>query len=262
MSYTNLLVADDGAIRVITINRPDQLNALNRDTINELDGALTEAEADKNVRVIIITGSGIKAFVAGADIKEFAHFSVEEGKALSADGHKKLFTHVERMNKPVIAAVNGFALGGGLELAMSCHFRVASETAKLGLPEVGLGVIPGYGGTQRLAQLVGKGKAMEMILLGSTGMIPATEALQWGLVNHVVPAEQLLSTTLELAGKIARNSPTALGAAIRAVNAGYEPDTDGMQREIDEFGKCFGTADFKEGTSAFMEKRKAVFSGE
>ncbi|MBK6369396.1 MAG: enoyl-CoA hydratase/isomerase family protein [Flavobacteriales bacterium] len=261
MSYTNLLVADDGAIRVITINRPDQLNALNRDTINELDGALTEAEADKNVRVIIITGSGIKAFVAGADIKEFAHFSVEEGKALSADGHKKLFTHVERMNKPVIAAVNGFALGGGLELAMSCHFRVASETAKLGLPEVGLGVIPGYGGTQRLAQLVGKGKAMEMILLGSTGMIPATEALQWGLVNHVVPADQLLSTTLELAGKIARNSPTALGAAIRAVNAGYEPGADGMQREIEEFGKCFGTADFKEGTSAFMEKRKANFTG-
>ncbi|MBK7619883.1 MAG: enoyl-CoA hydratase/isomerase family protein [Flavobacteriales bacterium] len=261
MSYTNLLVADDGAIRVITINRPDQLNALNRDTINELDGALTEAEADKNVRVIIITGSGIKAFVAGADIKEFAHFSVEEGKALSADGHKKLFTHVERLNKPVIAAVNGFALGGGLELAMSCHFRVASETAKLGLPEVGLGVIPGYGGTQRLAQLVGKGKAMEMILLGSTGMIPATEALQWGLVNHVVPAEQLLSTTLELAGKIARNSPTALGAAIRAVNAGYEPGTNGMQREIEEFGKCFGTADFKEGTMAFMEKRKADFTG-
>ncbi|HQW05671.1 MAG: enoyl-CoA hydratase/isomerase family protein [Flavobacteriales bacterium] len=261
MSYTNLLVADDGAIRVITINRPDQLNALNRDTINELDGALTEAEADKNVRVIIITGSGIKAFVAGADIKEFAHFSVEEGKALSADGHKKLFTHVERLNKPVIAAVNGFALGGGLELAMSCHFRVASETAKLGLPEVGLGVIPGYGGTQRLAQLVGKGKAMEMILLGSTGMIPATEALQWGLVNHVVPAEQLLSTTLELAGKIARNSPTALGAAIRAVNAGYEPGTNGMQREIEEFGKCFGTADFKEGTMAFMEKRKANFTG-
>ena len=261
MSYTNLLVADDGAIRVITINRPDQLNALNRDTINELDGALTEAEADKNVRVIIITGSGIKAFVAGADIKEFAHFSVEEGKALSADGHKKLFTHVERLNKPVIAAVNGFALGGGLELAMSCHFRVASETAKLGLPEVGLGVIPGYGGTQRLAQLVGRGKAMEMILLGSTGMIPATEALQWGLVNHVVPAEQLLSTTLELAGKIARNSPTALGAAIRAVNAGYEPGTNGMQREIEEFGKCFGTADFKEGTMAFMEKRKANFTG-
>jgi enoyl-CoA hydratase len=262
MSYQNLLVANEGAIRILTINRPDQLNALNRATIDELDRALTEAEADKSVRVLIITGSGPKAFVAGADIKEFAHFSVEEGKALSADGHKKLFSHVERLNKPVIAAVNGFALGGGLELAMSCHFRVASETAKLGLPEVGLGVIPGYGGTQRLAQLVGKGKAMEMILLGSSGMIPAAEALQWGLVNHVVPAEQLLSTCMELAGKIARNSPTALGAAIRAVNAGYEPGTDGLQREIEEFGKCFGTADFKEGTGAFMEKRKAEFSGE
>ena len=262
MSYQNLLIADEGGIRTITINRPDQLNALNRATIDELDQALNDAEADRSVRVLIITGSGAKAFVAGADIKEFAHFSVEEGKALSADGHNKLFSHVERLNKPVIAAVNGFALGGGLELAMSCHFRVASETAKLGLPEVGLGVIPGYGGTQRLAQLVGKGKAMEMILLGSSGMIPAAEALQWGLVNHVVPADQLLSTTMELASKIARNSPTALGAAIRAVNAGYEPGADGLQREIEEFGKCFGTADFKEGTRAFMEKRKAEFNGD
>lgn len=262
MSYQNLLVANEGAVRILTINRPEQLNALNRATIDELDRALTEAEADSSVRVLILTGSGPKAFVAGADIKEFAHFSVDEGKALSADGHQKLFSHVERLNKPVIAAVNGFALGGGLELAMSCHFRVASDNAKLGLPEVGLGVIPGYGGTQRLAQLVGKGKAMEMILLGSSGMIPATEALQWGLVNHVVPADQLLSTTMELAGKIARNSPTALGAAIRAVNAGYEPGADGLQREIEEFGKCFGTADFKEGTSAFMEKRKAEFKGE
>jgi enoyl-CoA hydratase len=262
MSYTNLLLSDADTIRVITINRPDQLNALNRATIDELDRALSEAEADKNVRVMVITGSGAKAFVAGADIKEFAHFSVEEGKALSADGHDKLFSHVERLNKPVIAAVNGFALGGGLELAMACHFRVASETAKLGLPEVGLGVIPGYGGTQRLAQLVGKGKAMEMILLGSSGMIPAAEALQWGLVNHVVPADQLLSTCMELASKIAHNSPTALGAAIRAVNAGYEPGANGLQREIEEFGKCFGTADFKEGTGAFMEKRKAEFKGE
>jgi enoyl-CoA hydratase len=261
MSYQHLLVADEGAIRILTINRPDQLNALNRATIDELDRALNEAEADKSVRVLIITGSGAKAFVAGADIKEFAHFSVEEGKALSADGHKKLFDHVERLNKPVIAAVNGFALGGGLELAMSCHFRVASETAKLGLPEVGLGVIPGYGGTQRLAQLVGKGKAMEMILLGSAGTIPAAEALQWGLVNHVVAQDQLLPTCMELAGKIAKNSPTALGAAIRAVNAGYEPGANGLQREIEEFGKCFGTADFKEGTGAFMEKRKAEFKG-
>ncbi len=262
MSYQNLLIADADGIRTITINRPDQLNALNRATIDELDRALNEAEADRSVRVLILTGSGPKAFVAGADIKEFAHFSVEEGRALSADGHAKLFDHAERLNKPVIAAVNGFALGGGLELAMSCHFRVASDNAKLGLPEVGLGVIPGYGGTQRLARLVGKGKAMEMIFLGGAGMIKADEALQWGLVNHVVPQDQLLAKCSELAAAIAKNSPTALGAAIRAVNAGYEPGANGLQREIEEFGKCFGTADFKEGTSAFMEKRKAAFSGE
>lgn len=261
MSYANLMVSDADSIRTITINRPDQLNALNRVTIDELDRALTEADADKSVRVLIITGSGAKAFVAGADIKEFAHFSVEEGRALSADGQKKLFDHVENMSKPVIAAVNGFALGGGLELAMSCHFRVASDNAKLGLPEVGLGVIPGYGGTQRLARLVGKGKAMEMIFLGGAGMIKADEALQWGLVNHVVAPDQLMTKCNELAAAIAKNSPTALGAAIRAVNAGYEPGTNGMQREIEEFGKCFGTADFKEGTSAFMEKRKAEFTG-
>jgi enoyl-CoA hydratase len=259
MAYQNLLVADAEGIRTITINRPDQLNALNRDTINELDQALGEAEAERAVRVLIITGSGPKAFVAGADIKEFAHFSVEEGKALSADGHRKLFNHVEQLTKPVIAAVNGFALGGGLELAMSCHFRVASDNARMGLPETSLGVIPGYGGTQRLARLVGKGKAMEMIF--TAGMIKADEALQWGLVNHVVSQDQLLAKCNELAAAIMKNSPTALASAIRAVNAGYEPGTDGMQREIEEFGKCFGTADFKEGTTAFMEKRKAVFGG-
>ena len=261
MPYNNLLINDAEGVRTITINRPQQLNALNRDTIDELDRALSEADADKNVRVLIITGSGPKAFVAGADIKEFAHFAVEEGKALSADGQHKLFDHVERMSKPVIAVVNGFALGGGLELAMACHFRVASQTAKFGLPEVSLGVIPGYGGTQRLARLVGKGKALEMTMMGNMGFDPAEEALQWGLVNHVVPPDQLLSTCQELASKIARNSPTALAAAIRAVNAGYEPGVNGMEREIEEFGKCFGTADFKEGTSAFMEKRQANFTG-
>ncbi|MBL0129301.1 MAG: enoyl-CoA hydratase/isomerase family protein [Flavobacteriales bacterium] len=260
MAFNNLLIADTDGLRTITINRPDQLNALNRETIGELDSALTEADADKSVRVLIITGSGMKAFVAGADIKEFAHFSIPEGKALSADGQKKLFDHVERMSKPVIAAVNGFALGGGLELAMSCHFRVASDNARMGLPEVSLGVIPGYGGTQRLARLVGKGKAMEMIM--TAGMIKAEEALQWGLVNHVVPQPELLAKCNEVATAIMKNSPTALAAAIRAVNAGYEPGADGMQREIEEFGKCFGTADFKEGTSAFMEKRKAEFKGE
>jgi enoyl-CoA hydratase len=259
MAYTNLLIADTDGIRTITINRPDQLNALNRGTIAELDQALNEADTDKSVRVLIITGSGPKAFVAGADIKEFAHFAVEEGKALSADGQKKLFDHVERMNKPVIAAVNGFALGGGLELAMSCHMRVASDNARMGLPEVSLGVIPGYGGTQRLARLVGKGKAMEMIF--TAGMIKADEALQWGLVNYVVAQDQLLAKCNELAAAIMKNSPTALAAAIRAVNAGYEPGVNGMQFEIEEFGKCFGTADFKEGTAAFMEKRKANFSG-
>jgi enoyl-CoA hydratase len=259
MTYTNLLVADADGIRTITINRPDQLNALNRATIAELDQALNEADSDRSVRVLIITGSGAKAFVAGADIKEFAHFAVEEGKVLAADGQKKLFDHVENMSKPVIAAVNGFALGGGLELAMSAHVRIASDNAKMGLPEVSLGVIPGYGGTQRLPRLVGKGKAMEMIF--SAGMIDANDALQWGLVNRVVPQDQLLSTAHELAIRIMKNSPTALAAAIRAVNAGYEPGANGLQREIEEFGKCFGTADFKEGTTAFVEKRKANFMG-
>lgn len=260
MSQSNLLITDTNGIRTITIDRPEQLNALDRATIAELDQALTAAEADRTVRVVIITGSGEKAFVAGADIKEFAHFSVEEGRGLAADGQRKLFDHVEHLNKPVIAAVNGYALGGGLELAMACHVRIASETAKMGLPEVSLGVIPGYGGTQRLPRLVGRGKALEMIL--SAQMIDAADALQWGLVNRVVPADQLLSTAHELATRIMRNSPTALAAAIRAVNAGFEPGADGLQREIAEFGNCFGTADFKEGTTAFMEKRKAVFTGE
>lgn len=259
MTFSNLLIADTNGVRTITIHRPEQLNALNRATIAELDQALSEAEADGSVRVVIITGSGPKAFVAGADIKEFAHFSVEQGKLLSAEGHKQLFDHVEQLGKPVIAAVNGFALGGGLELAMSCHLRVASDNARMGLPETSLGVIPGYGGTQRLPRLVGQGKAMEMIF--TAGMIKAEEALQWGLVNHVVPQEQLLTKCNELATAIMKNSPTALAAAIRTVNAGFEAGMNGMQREIEEFGKCFGTADFEEGTKAFMEKRKASFTG-
>ena len=266
MSYSNLLIEDADSIRTIIINRPEQLNALNRATIAELDSALTDAEKNSGVRVLIITGSGPKAFVAGADIKEFADFSVEQGQLLSAEGHKILFDHVEHLNKPVIAAVNGFALGGGLELAMSCHIRVASDNARMGLPETSLGVIPGYGGTQRLARLVGKGKAMEMIF--TAGMIKADEALQWGLVNHVVKqaegpdegGKQLLAKCNELATAIMKNSPSALASAIRAVNAGYEPGANGMQREIEEFGKCFGTPDFKEGTSAFLEKRKAEFN--
>lgn len=243
----------------ITINRPNQLNALNSATIAELGNAFKAGESDNSVRAIIVTGSGEKAFVAGADIKEFAAFSVEEGKELSATGHKVLFDLVAELETPVIAAVNGFALGGGLELAMSSHIRVASDNARLGLPEVGLGVIPGYGGTQRLAHLVGKGKAFEMIT--TAGMIGAEEAHQWGLVNHVTTPEELMPKALKIAGKIAKNSPTAIASAIRSVNAGYEDGVNGYAKEIEEFGICFGTGDFKEGTTAFMEKRKPDFKG-
>jgi enoyl-CoA hydratase len=259
MAYNNLLLEQREKVLLITINRPDQLNALNTSTIEELNKALALADVNPEVRVIILTGSGTKAFVAGADIKEFASFSVEEGRMLSRSGHKLLFDFVENMSKPVIAAVNGFALGGGLELAMSCHLRIASDNARMGLPEVSLGVIPGYGGTQRLAQLVGKGKAMEMIATG--GMMSAEEALQWGLVNHVVKQEELLTKCEELAVKIAKNSPRAIAAAYRSILAGYKKGTNGFETEIKEFGQCFGTEDFKEGTSAFLEKRPAAFQG-
>jgi len=259
MAYSFISIDQQDAVLVLTIQRPDQLNALNKATIEELNLALNEADQNTSIRCVIITGSGTKAFVAGADIKEFAGFSVEQGEALSRDGHNLLFNHVENMSKPVIAAVNGFALGGGLELAMSCHFRYASENAKLGLPEVTLGVIPGYGGTQRLAQLVGKGKAMEMIT--SAQMIGAAEAKDWGLVNQVVPQEELLNTCMTIAQKIATNSPRAISAALRSVLSGYAYAETGLNTEIKEFGECFGTADFKEGTTAFMEKRKPTFEG-
>ncbi len=260
MAYNNLLLSEENSVLTITINRPDQLNALNKQTIEELNKALALADVNPSVRVIILTGSGEKAFVAGADIKEFAAFTIDEGRMLSRFGHKLLFDYVENMNKPVIAAINGFALGGGLELAMSAHIRVASETAKMGLPEVSLGVIPGYGGTQRLAHLVGKGKALEMI--ATAGMITAPEALQWGLVNYVVPHSELLSKANELAQKMAKNSPAAIASAYRAVLAGYKKGSMGYESEIQEFGTCFGTADFKEGTAAFLEKRKPSFTGQ
>lgn len=257
MNYNNILIEQKESIAIVTINRPNQLNALNKETILELSGAFKSLEENKSVRVIIITGSGEKAFVAGADIKEFFEFDVTKGKQLSAHGHQILFDLVENLSTPVIAAVNGFALGGGLELAMSCHFRVVSDNAKLGLPEVTLGVIPGYGGTQRLAQLVGKGRAMEMIMTAK--MISAQEAHSFGLANHVVPQDQLMSTCLDIATKIARNSSTAIAGAINAVNAGFKDGVNGFQAEIDEFGKCFGTKDFVEGTTAFIEKRKPEF---
>ncbi len=253
----NILISTENRITTITINRPKKLNALNADTIAELSSAIDQAEQDDNTRVIIITGSGEKAFVAGADIKEFADFGVEQGKELAARGQRTLFDKVEQCSKPVIAAVNGFALGGGLELAMAAHFRVASGNAKLGLPETSLGVIPGYGGTQRLPQLVGKGRAFEMIM--TAGMINAGTAHDYGLVNHVVTPEELIPTCEKLAGKIMNNSPLALSAAIKAVNAGFKDDVNGYEEEIDQFGNCFGTEDFQEGTSAFLNKRKAEF---
>lgn len=260
MAYENILVEQSGHIQRITINRPAQLNALNKQTISELNQALTAANADAGTGVVILTGSGEKSFVAGADIKEFADFSTDQGKDLAAKGQELLFSFIENMTTPVIAAVNGFALGGGLELAMSSHIRLASSNAKLGLPEVSLGVIPGYGGTQRLAQLVGRGKANEMVF--TAGMIGAEEALTWGLVNHVCEPEELLPLAEKIAGKILNNSGSAIAAAIRSVNALYSKGGQaGFDTEVDEFGKCFGTADFKEGTGAFLEKRKPNFRG-
>ena len=259
MNYENLLVAIENKIALVTLNRPAKLNALNKNTLAELHAAFTDLENNEAVQVIILTGSGEKAFVAGADIAEFADFSPQEGTQLAAEGHQKVFDHIENLKKPVIAAVNGFALGGGLELAMACHFRVASDNAKMGLPEVTLGLIPGYGGTQRLPQLVGKGRAMEMILTAS--MITAPEAKEYGLVNYVVPQAELIEFCQGLAQKIIKNAPVAISEAIGAVNSSFDKTKNGYATEINAFGRLFGTVDFKEGTTAFLEKRKANFSG-
>jgi len=259
MNYENILAESNGGIGVITINRPTKLNALNKATIVELHEAFKAFDADKNVKVIIVTGNGEKAFVAGADIAEFADFTIEEGEKLAALGQELLFDLVQNLGTPVIAAVNGFALGGGLELAMAAHFRIASDNAKMGLPEVSLGVIPGYGGTQRLPQLVGKGRAMEMIM--TAGMVTAEEAKAYGLVNHVVPQAELIDFCKAIAAKIMKNSSVAIANAIKAINANYEDGENGYNTEIRAFGESFGTADFKEGTTAFLEKRKADFPG-
>lgn len=257
MSFENIVVNFKDKIAVVTINRPQNLNALNKQTISELNSCFKELEASTEVRAIVLTGAGDKAFVAGADIKEFASFSEEEGKALAKDGQEQLFNLVENLSTPIIAAINGFALGGGLELAMACHMRLAADGAQMGLPEVTLGLIPGYGGTQRLAQLVGRGRAMEMIL--SANFIDAKQAYVSGLINNVVPAQNLLMEALKLALKISNNSPIAVQAAIKAVNAGFDKNQNGFEVEVNEFGKCFGTDDFKEGVDAFLNKRKPEF---
>lgn len=259
MNYENILSQTENGIATITINRPNKLNALNKATIQELHDALQALDHDKTTKAIIITGSGEKAFVAGADISEFANFDVKNGELLAAKGQELLFDFIENLSTPVIAAVNGFALGGGLELAMACHFRIASNNAKMGLPEVSLGVIPGYGGTQRLPQLVGKGRAMEMVM--TAGMIDANQALSYGLVNHVTSQEDLMTLAQKIASKISRNSSVAIKGAIKAINANFKDGVDGYAEEIKQFGACFGTEDFTEGTTAFLEKRKAQFPG-
>ncbi len=255
MTYRNIKIAVDQKTAVVVINRPKKLNALNRETIAELGFAIDELSHNSSIRVIVITGEGDKAFVAGADIAEFAHFSSEEGQELAQRGQEELFDKIEMCPKIVIAAINGYALGGGLELAMASHIRIASENALMGLPEVSLGVIPGYGGTQRLPKLIGKGRAMELISAAS--MIDAKKACDWGLVNSVVPQDELMDTAIKLATKISKNSASAISNAIDAINA-YDQD-GGFQREIENFGHCFGTDDFKEGTDAFLNKRKPNF---
>ncbi len=256
--YTTLTTSLENGILLITINRPDKLNALNKDVLDELNRAIDVINKDANVKAAIITGSGSKAFVAGADISEFSGLSKEEGMQLARRG-QDIFFKIENAVKPIVAAVNGFALGGGCELAMSCHFRVASENAKFGQPEVNLGLIPGYGGTQRMVQLIGKGRAMELLLSGK--MITAAEAKEWGLVNEVTTPETLVDKTKEILNLILTKAPLAVTSCIKAVNAAWNEKQDGFAVEIEEFGKCFTTEDVKEGTAAFLEKRKAAFKG-
>jgi len=256
--YETILTEVKNEIFYITINRESKLNALNIQTLIDIKNAILSIYQVAEVKGVILTGSGQKAFAAGADIAEFANFNVEEGTRMSAEGHAVL-NAIENCPKPVVAAVNGFALGGGNELAMACHMRVAGEGARFGQPEVNLGITPGYAGTQRLAQLIGKGRALEVLL--TADMIPAQRAYEMGLVNHVVPADQVVSKAEEILAKIKAKSPIAIASVIRCVNAFYEKKLDGNNVEINEFGNIFGSDDFKEGTTAFIEKRKAEFKG-
>ena len=255
MEFNTLLFSVENGIATITINRPDKMNALNKDVINDLSFAFDEVYNNKEIKSVILTGSGPKAFVAGADITEFIELDQNGGAELARKGQNEVFNKIENCPKPVVAAVNGFALGGGCELAMSCHFRLASENAKFGQPEVNLGLIPGYGGTQRLTALVGKGKAMELCM--TAHMADANEALSIGLVNHVTTLDSLLERTKDILNIINTKSPMALGKVIACVNKAGT--TEGYETEITQFGECFGTADMKEGVGAFLEKRKPVF---
>ena len=257
--YQTLITNLEDGIFTITINRPDKLNALDKKVIEELGAAIDEVILNKEIKSAIITGSGEKAFVAGADISEFSSLNAQGGRDLAHRGQQLVFSKIENCSKPVIAAVNGFALGGGCELAMSCHFRLASENARFGQPEVNLGLIPGYGGTQRLVQLIGKGRALELLLTGN--MIDANTALQLGLVNYVVPQSELMTKTRSIAELINTKAPLAIAACIKAANAVFDEKQDGYEVEINNFGELFDTADAREGASAFLEKRKPVFKG-
>lgn len=258
MNYQTLLSSLENGIFIITINRPDKLNALNKTVMDELSAAIEEVYHNAGIKSAIITGAGPKAFVAGADISEFVGLSKKQGMAMAKKG-QDLFFKIENSPKPIIAAVNGFALGGGCELAMSCHFRIAAENAKFGQPEVNLGLIPGYGGTQRLTQLIGKGRSIELLI--SANMIDANTALQYGLVNYVVPNEELLKKAKSVLDVINSKAPLAVGACIKSANAVLDELQNGFVVELNEFGNCFDTEDMKEGTNAFMEKRKADFKG-
>ncbi len=259
MTYQNILIHEEDNILVLTINRPKALNALNQRTMTELHHFFQEEAPEMNdIKGIIITGAGDRAFVAGADIKEFLGLTPEKGEEMAQRGHEVFFS-IEQFSKPVIAAVNGFALGGGCELAMACHIRIAGEKAKFGQPEVNLGLIPGYGGTQRLIQYVGKGKTMELLM--TSDILNAEEAYRFGLVNHVVPAGEEIAKAKELIRKISTKGPIAISKIIESVNAYFQPGEDGFAREVQEFGKLTGTEDFKEGATAFIEKRKAKFKG-
>ena len=256
--YTNLLLSETSGILVVTVNREKALNALNLQTMQELRRLFEEDAPKRAIKGVILTGAGPKAFVAGADISEFQALDPARGREMARNGQDTFFA-IERFPKPVIAAVNGFALGGGCELAMACHLRVASDNARFGQPEVNLGLIPGYGGTQRLIQYIGKGKALELIL--TADMINAEEALRLGLVNQVVPQEELMAKTMELMDKITSKGPVAVAKVIAAVNAHFQADQAGFDTEVAAFGETTGTEDFREGAAAFLEKRKPNFKG-
>lgn len=256
--YATLLTSLDNGIFTVTVNRPDKLNALNAQVFTDLNSVLDEIYTNDAIKSVIITGAGPKAFVAGADISELSGLNKSASMSVAKSGQETFF-RIENSPKPIIACVNGFALGGGCELAMSCHFRLASENAKFGQPEVNLGLIPGYGGTQRLVQLIGKGRALELLMTGA--MIDANTALQYGLVNYVVPAAELLEKAVGILNVINSKAPLAVSKCIDAANAVFDETRDGYAAEIEGFGFCFDTADMKEGTSAFLEKRKANFTG-